>query len=160
MPASEQPAHLEVSTNEVTAHDVPASSDVATDAGMTVDAVNAADPSGAVIALAARTDAVATTAIARPADGLVTVRPKPEKRKNAKERAKEKITGDRTTPMTAKAKSRVNKKTASDVGDNASDKAAERASDKAEKAALKARKAETKAAKISAAKAAKAARAA
>ena len=48
-------------------------------------------------------------------ESLVTVRPKPEKRKNAKERAKEKYakkaTKDGTTPdTTAKAKSKVDKK--------------------------------------------------
>lgn len=101
---------------------------------------------GAVIALEGRAAITGT----KVADGLVTVRPKPEKRKNAKERAKEKITGDGTTPMTATAKSKVH--------DNAKDKA-ETAKEKAkEKAAQKAQKADTKARKISAAKAAKAAR--
>ena len=46
--------------------------------------------------------------------GLSTAHPKPEKRKNAKERAKEKYakvkTEDGTTPMTAKAKSKVETK--------------------------------------------------
>jgi len=76
--------------------------------------------SNAIIALAERTatPATAETATAtRQADGLVTVRPKPEKRKNAKERAKEKYakkeTEDGTTPdTTAKAKSKVDKKAA------------------------------------------------
>ncbi|MBI2716117.1 MAG: hypothetical protein HYX37_16920 [Rhizobiales bacterium] len=71
-----------------------------------------------VIALAARTtkrEAAEATAVARAAEGRVTVRPKPEKRKNAKERAKEKYakknTKDRTTPdTTAKAKSKVDQK--------------------------------------------------
>ena len=68
-----------------------------------------------MIALAARTAKPAAadeTAVTRAAGGLVTVRPKPEKRKNAKERAKEKYakkgTKDGTTPdTTAKAKSKV-----------------------------------------------------
>ena len=55
-------------------------------------AVCAAEPS-TVIALTARSKKAKTanvTADTRAAAGLVTVRPKPEKRKNAKERAKEK----------------------------------------------------------------------
>jgi hypothetical protein len=58
----------------------------------------------------------AAGATARAADRLVTVRPKPEKRKNARARAKEKYakadtSKDGTTPdTTAKAKSRVAKK--------------------------------------------------
>ena len=78
---------------------------------------------------------------------LATAHPKPAKRKNARERALEgtkAATKDGTTPMTAKAKSKV----------------AEKKADKADKAAAKAQKADTKAAKIKAAKAAKAARAA
>ncbi len=78
---------------------------------------------------------------------LATAHPKPAKRKNARERALEgtkAATKDGTTPMTAKAKSKV----------------AEKKADKADKAAAKAKKADTKAAKIKAAKAAKAARAA
>ena len=56
-------------------------------------------------------------AVAPEVSGLSTAHPKPEKRKNAKERAKEKYakkdtmrprnTADGTTPMTAKAKSKV-----------------------------------------------------
>jgi hypothetical protein len=73
---------------------------------------------GSVIELAAMTTklkAAEETAVPREGDGLVTVRPKPEKRKNAKERAKEKYakkeTKDGTTPdTTAKAKSKVEKK--------------------------------------------------
>lgn len=122
-------------TNDIVASDLPA------------DTENAAEAAGVVIALAARADEAAE-AVARPADGLVTVRPKPEKRKNAKERAKEKITRDGTTPMTAKAKS------------NGVDKAKDKAAERAEKAKVKEQKADTKAHKISAAKAAKAARAA
>ena len=75
-----------------------------------------------MIELVARTkkpEAAEATAVPRQAEGLVTVRPKPEKRKNAKERAKEKYakknakkdTKDGTTPdTTAKAKSRVDSK--------------------------------------------------
>jgi hypothetical protein len=72
------------------------------------------DEPSSVIELAGRTmkpEAAETTAVTRGANGLVTVRPKPEKRKNAKERAKDKVTKDRTTPdTTAKAKSRVETK--------------------------------------------------
>jgi len=79
---------------------------------------NSDDAPGAVIALAARTKKAAaaeTTAVPRAAEGLVTVRPKPEKRKNAKERAKEKYAkkntkGGTTPDTTAKAKSKVAKK--------------------------------------------------
>ena len=55
-------------------------------------AVSEVEPS-TVIELKARTtkrEAAEVTAVTREAAGLVTVRPKPEKRKNAKERAKEK----------------------------------------------------------------------
>ncbi len=52
--------------------------------------------------------------VAQEVSGLSTAHPKPEKRKNAKERAKEKYakkdTADGTTPMTAKAKSKVETK--------------------------------------------------
>ena len=79
---------------------------------------NTDDAPGAVIELAVRTKKPASaeaTAVLREAEALVTVRPKPEKRKNAKERAKEKYakknTKDGTTPdTTAKAKSKVDKK--------------------------------------------------
>lgn len=78
------------------------------------------DAQGSVIELAARIakpDAAEATASTHVASGLVTVRPKPEKRKNAKERAKEKFAKktaeDRTTPdTTAKAKSKAEKKAA------------------------------------------------
>jgi hypothetical protein len=54
---------------------------------------------------------------------LVTVRPKPEKRKNAKERAKAKYakvkTEDGTTPMTATAKSKVETKAKTEAGTKA-----------------------------------------
>ena len=57
-------------------------------------------------------------AVAPEVSGLSTAHPKPEKRKNAKERAKEKYAkkdtkkdaADGTTPMTAKAKSKVETK--------------------------------------------------
>ena len=53
-------------------------------------------------------------AVAQELSGLSTAHPKPEKRKNAKERAKEKYakkgTVDGSTPMTAKAKSKVDTK--------------------------------------------------
>jgi hypothetical protein len=110
---------------------------------------------GAVIDLKSRMrkpKAADVSAVAADAGALATAHPKPEKRKNAKERAKAKYAKpapeDGTTPMTAKAKSTV------------SDKASDRAHDRAEKAKVKAQKADTKARKISAAKAAKAARAA
>jgi hypothetical protein len=90
--------------------------------------------------------------------GLATAHPKPAKRLNARERAMAKKSGGRndrnatsdgTTPMTATAKFKVQ--------DKAEDKA-EKAKEKAkEKAAQKAQKADTKARKISAAKASKAA---
>jgi hypothetical protein len=71
-----------------------------------------ADSSGSVIELTARTmkpEVVET--VARETTSLVMTRPKPEKRKNAKERAREKYTKDRTTPdMTAKAKFKVETK--------------------------------------------------
>jgi len=50
------------------------------------------DAAGSVIDLAARLPE-AGASVVREADSLVTVRPKPEKRKNAKERAKEKYAG-------------------------------------------------------------------
>ena len=104
LPAQPKPTHAEELTHAETA---------------TSD--DAASP---IIALATRRSkkpaAADATAVPRAAEGLVTVRPKPEKRKNAKERAKEKYakknveknveknTKDGTTPdMTAKAKSKV-----------------------------------------------------
>ena len=77
--------------------------------------------------------AAEATAVPREAEGLVTVRPKPEKRKNAKERAKEKYakknveknTKDGTTPdTTAKAKSKVAKKAESKAKKSKATKAA------------------------------------
>ena len=73
-------------------------------------------PSSVVELKAQTLTSEAAGATARAADGLVTVRPKPEKRKNFRERAKEKYankdtTEDGTTPdTTAKAKSKVAKK--------------------------------------------------
>jgi hypothetical protein len=68
--------------------------------------------------------------------GLVTTRPKPEKRKNAKERAKAKFSKDKTaeggtTPMTATAKSEA------DVKAKAERKAETKAASKAAKAERK-----------------------
>ena len=86
------------------------------------DAAVCEDELSSVIALRAQTSkSDAAGATARAVDGLVTVRPKPEKRKNARERAKEKYankatTADGTTPdTTAKAKSKVAKKAAAKV---------------------------------------------
>jgi len=109
---------------------------------------------GAVIALAARSNkpkATAPTAVVREAGGLVTTRPKPEKRKNAKERAKAKFAKkngakddakddakDGTTPMTAKAKSEAESK--------AKAKAANKAASKAAKAERKAKRTAARAA--------------
>jgi hypothetical protein len=84
-----------------------------------LEAATSDDVPSPIIALETRrtkkSAAAEATAVPREAEGLVTVRPKPEKRKNAKERAKEKYakksTEDGTTPtMTAKAKSKVDKK--------------------------------------------------
>ena len=83
-----------------------------------LEAATSDDVPSPIIALETRrtkkSAAAEATAVPREAEGLVTVRPKPEKRKNAKERAKEKyakkITEDGTTPtMTAKAKSKAEK---------------------------------------------------
>ena len=62
-------------------------------------------------AVTAKLKAAEVTAIPREGDGLVTVRAKPERRKNAKERAKEKYAakGGTTPDTTAKAKSKVEK---------------------------------------------------
>ena len=70
------------------------------------------DRQGSVIALAGRTrEAAETAAVMRSGSDQVTVRAKPEKRKNYKERAKAKFTKDGTTPdMTATAKSEVKEK--------------------------------------------------
>jgi uncharacterized protein YbbK (DUF523 family) len=61
-----------------------------------------------------RTQAAEVAAVVPEAGGLSTAHPKPEKRKNAKERAQEKYakksTVDGTKPMTAAAKSKVDKK--------------------------------------------------
>ena len=100
--------------------------DLETEIHLEADVAAPGDRSSTVIALAGlKTNAPAadTTAAPRQADGLVTVRPKPEKRKNYKERAKERIkergkekdfkksTEDGTTPdTTATAKSKVKDK--------------------------------------------------
>ena len=107
------------------------------------------------------------TAPGQSSEGLATAHPKPAKRLNARERqmAKKKggyndkdtskdTTEDGTKPMTAAAKSKVD-----DKADEKANAKAEMAKEKAKvKAAQKAQKADTKARKISAAKAAKAAR--
>lgn len=105
-------------------------------------------------------DADDDTAASGAAPGqLATAHPKPAKRLNARERQMAKKSGgyndknttaDGTKPMTAEAKSKV---------DNKAEDKAEKAKEKAKlKASQKAQKADTKARKISAAKAAKAAR--
>jgi hypothetical protein len=75
------------------------------------DTATSEDVPSSVIELAAVTTklkAAEVAAVPREVDGLVTVRPKPERRKNAKARAKEKYTKDGATPdTTAKAKSKV-----------------------------------------------------
>jgi hypothetical protein len=63
-----------------------------------------------VINLARVVKAETAETVTREANSLVMTRPKPEKRKNAKERAKAKFAKDKTakdgtTPMTATAKS-------------------------------------------------------
>ena len=133
---SPKPANLESSNRESAETKSAGEADVATDW----------DRSRTVIALASlktNAEAADTTAAPRPADGLVTVRPKPERRKNYKERAKEKAKGKDfkkgteggTTPdTTATAKSRVQEK----VKDKVDAKAAAKARTKAE--AKKARK--------------------
>jgi hypothetical protein len=75
------------------------------------------------------------------ADGLVTVRPKPEKRKNYKERAKDKLTEakatkDGTTPdTTAKAKSKAAAKVTVKVKSKAETKTTKKTRSAARKAA-------------------------
>ena len=87
-----------------------------------VNAEAATDAASFVIELAAAKSRIVeqaeSTAGTRAAEGLVTVRPKPEKRKNARERAKEKFSkkttqksaeGGTTPDTTAKAKSKADK---------------------------------------------------
>jgi hypothetical protein len=107
------------------------------------------------------------TATSGDVPGLSTAHPKPAKRLNARERQMAKksggyndknVTEDGTKPMTAAAKSKV-QETSNDKADEKANAKAELAKEKASlKAAQKAQKADTKARKISAAKAAKAAR--
>lgn len=92
-----------------------------------------------VIELAARaTKPEAVETAMREGGGLVMTRPKPEKRKNAKERAKEKYakkdTEDGTRPMTATAKSEVETKAKA----KSAAKAVGKAERKAKRAAAKA----------------------
>ena len=83
-----------------------------------IEAAISADAAGSVIALGARRNARSEGGeAASETGGRVTVRPKPEKRKNAKERAqqkaKEKYAKDGTTPdTTATAKSKAESKKA------------------------------------------------
>ena len=112
------------------------------------------------------------TATSGDVPGLSTAHPKPAKRLNARERQMAKksggyndknVTEDGTKPMTAAAKSKVQETSNDKADEKANAKAelakAELAKEKASlKAAQKAQKADTKARKISAAKAAKAAR--
>ena len=122
-PANIKPANIE-STN-IESADIEfanKSADLETETALEADVATSGDRPGTVIALASlKTNAAAADATAAPrqADGLVTVRPKPEKRKNYKERAKErakekyakKSTEGGTTPdTTAKAKSKVQAK--------------------------------------------------
>jgi hypothetical protein len=72
---------------------------------------------GAPVIELASAKSKAVEAETRETGDLVTTRPKPEKRKNAKERAKAKFSKDKTaedgtTPMTAKAKSEADLKKA------------------------------------------------
>jgi len=90
-----------------------------------------------VINLARVVKAETAETVTREANSLVMTRPKPEKRKNAKERAKAKFAKhktakDGTTPMTATAKSGAETK--------ANAKAASKAATKAAKAERKARR--------------------
>jgi hypothetical protein len=75
-----------------------------------------------------RTEAVEVAAVVPEVGGLSTAHPKPEKRLNAKERAKAKFakveTKDGTTPMTAKAKSKVETKAKKSKQSRAAGKAA------------------------------------
>jgi hypothetical protein len=93
----------------------PAYSDIAAafdqeDAADEDDAKETAD--GAVIALATRIKREGPAQARAKTAALVQTHPKPPRRKNARERAKEKHAKDGTTPvMTAKAKSKAEKKT-------------------------------------------------
>ncbi len=123
LPASPKPANAGMSAKS----EMPADSD---------------DTPGSVVELEARRSNRPETDEAA-ADGRVTVRAKPEKRKNYKERAKEKYAKkdsaeDGTTPMTAKAKSEVERK--------AKAKALSKAASKAAKAERKAKRTAARAA--------------
>jgi hypothetical protein len=97
------------------------------------------DVGSSVIELAAVTIKLkaAEVAVPREGGGLVTVRAKPEKRKNAKERTKERVlekyaakdtAKDGTTPdTTAKAKSKAEKKAKSEVKSEVKAKKSKRA---------------------------------
>ena len=105
-----------------------------------------------VINLARVVKAETAETVTREANSLVMTRPKPEKRKNAKERAKAKFAKDETandktakdgtTPMTATAKSGAEAKAKA----KAASKAASKAAVKAAKAERKARRTAARAA--------------
>jgi hypothetical protein len=100
-PAQPKPAHSDVEFETATA------------ASPAIASAMPNDEPAAVIAFADRlnkTDAAQARAVSSETGGLVTTHPKPAKRKNARERAKEKYAKDGTTPMTAKAKSEAEKK--------------------------------------------------
>ena len=99
VPVVKEPAQA----GRITLPEAPKPAD--TETGMSISG----DKPSSVIELADRmTEAAETTAVTHGADGPVTVRPKPEKRKNARERAKAKFAKDGTTPdTTVKAKSRA-----------------------------------------------------
>jgi hypothetical protein len=115
-PTYQEPSYE--TTNEVTeaAAVEPGAEAAEKPAGTDTDLATSGETAGAVIALESRMTkpgAGDLSAAPRAADGLVTVRAKPEKRKNYKERAKEKLTKtqaakDGTTPdTTVKAKSKA-----------------------------------------------------
>ena len=97
-----------------------------------------------VIDLAARpTKPEAAETVTREAGSLVMTRPKPEKRKNAKQRAQEKYAKakdakDGTTPMTATAKSEAETKAKAKAASKAAGKAERKAKRSAAKAASEA----------------------
>ncbi len=117
-----KPANIEAANIEA-ANIEPA--EIETDTKLETELATSGDRPGTVIALASlktKAEVADMTAAPRQADGLVTVRPKPEKRKNYKERAKERIKeraketnfkngaeGGTTPDTTAKAKPKVPK---------------------------------------------------
>ena len=105
----------------------------------------ASDAANPVIELARASKTEAAQTVTRDS-GLVMTRPKPEKRKNAKERAKAKFAKakdtdeakDGTTPMTATAKSEAETKAKAQDKAKAAAKATGKAERKAKRAAAKA----------------------